>query len=472
MKNVNSKQTESDGFISWIRNHLLSIALIVIGCISLAIAITLIPSLIALYLPDHSVAVIKSNQDYTDPWALQYRTSLASAHQISTRAIPSPFDKSMLGRAFDALTKLPSGTISIQLVTISFLNKRSADRVRRQDTTASANGASSDAYINVVLQAKYPRHCSHVLSCQMLFRKQALSTFSNSKNFILPFPLLNGHTVDVSVELVGLTENYAFEIAVEQQIHVLLNEYLKFNNEIFFQCCQQLMYQQLHPLWRLLSPTAASALAQPLLVPPALALAHLPLAAPAPVPALAQPLPVPPVLVPPALVQLPLVSHAYNLQCVTGWILYAHNATVNGPPCPILGSGNSASLATCQAACEAEPACNGMNYSPTAPGCYLRQCPNYSPATNIDSQYNVWLKLPPASSQWTLYAYNKTLPDSSCPNVGTGNGSSIVACQTSCDAQSTCNGVNFSPSYCYFRQCNSYSPTANVYSGFSVWLKI
>ncbi|CAF1496498.1 unnamed protein product [Adineta ricciae] len=198
MKNVNSEQTESDGFTSWIRSHLLSITLIVIGCILLAIAITLIPSLIALYLPDHSVAVIKSNQDYTDPWALQYRTSLASAHQISTRAIPSPFDKSMLGRAFDALTKLPSGTISIQLVTISFLTKRSADRVRRQDTTASA---SSDAYINVVLQAKYPRHCSHVLSCQMLFRKQALSAFSNSKNFILPFPLLNGRTVDVSVEL-------------------------------------------------------------------------------------------------------------------------------------------------------------------------------------------------------------------------------------------------------------------------------
>lgn len=90
------------------------------------------------------------------------------------------------------------------------------------------------------------------------------------------------------------------------------------------------------------------------------------------------------------------------ISATTPWILYAYNATVSGPPCPLLGSGSSSSLAACQASCDANPNCNGMNFSPTTPGCYLRQCPNYSPAVNAYSGYNVWLKIPPGKSVYFI----------------------------------------------------------------------
>ncbi|CAF1199515.1 unnamed protein product [Adineta ricciae] len=158
----------------------------------------------------------------------------------------------------------------------------------------------------------------------------------------------------------------------------------------------------------------------------------------------------------------------------TRWIQYATNATIPDSSCPNVGTGNSASLVACQASCDAQPACNGMNFNPTGPSCYLRQCPNYSPATNTYSGYNVWLKIPPASTQWRLYASNATIPDSSCPNVGIGNSTNLVACQASCDAQSACNGMNFNPTgpSCYLRQCSSYSPATYTSSGYSVWIKI
>ncbi|CAF1027973.1 unnamed protein product [Adineta ricciae] len=235
-------------------------------------------------------------------------------------------------------------------------------------------------------------------------------------------------------------------------------------------------------------------------VTPAASLAPAPPAVPAPPVAPAQPaVPVPPAVptppaapAPPAVPAVPapplLAQEAYDTPYIRirypksvaylykplGWILYASNATIPDTSCPNVGTGNGTNLVACQASCDVRPACNGMNFSPTVPACYLRQCPNYSPVTNVNSVYNAWLKIPPASTQWTLYASNATIPDSACPNVGTGNGTNLVACQASCDAQSACNGMNFSPTVpaCYLRQCSNHSPATNANSQFSVWIKI
>ncbi|CAF1516441.1 unnamed protein product [Adineta ricciae] len=92
-------ETQNVGIYNWIRNNWFSIALLLTSCVLFSIVIILIPSLISLYLADHGVAITKSDQNYTDLWAIRYLTNVNNLHQISTRAVTSPYDKSALGRA-------------------------------------------------------------------------------------------------------------------------------------------------------------------------------------------------------------------------------------------------------------------------------------------------------------------------------------------------------------------------------------
>ncbi|CAF1046335.1 unnamed protein product [Adineta ricciae] len=120
-----------------------------------------------------------------------------------------------MGRAFDSVANLPSGTISVTTAVIISFNDVSGERLRRQDLITSTNNTSFNAYLDVVLQAFYPRQCFHVLQCQKLFRQRVLSIFLNLKSYVLPFPLLDGRVVDLPLQLADLTQYYVLPASDE-----------------------------------------------------------------------------------------------------------------------------------------------------------------------------------------------------------------------------------------------------------------
>ncbi|CAF1618367.1 unnamed protein product [Adineta ricciae] len=188
-------------------NYMCCVPTLLIGCILLGVATVVIPSLVSLYLSSPDIQVARSNANATDLWSIRYLTNLTSIPQITKRATYSPFDKPMLGRAFCQAMQTPSITVVVSTAMFITISGYSADRIRRQESTSAAD-ASSPVYLDIALQALYPRECSYVVQCQKLFRERTLSKFMNVRSFPFLAPLSNGNSIALYMQLVNFTQHY------------------------------------------------------------------------------------------------------------------------------------------------------------------------------------------------------------------------------------------------------------------------